>query len=417
MPSQPPPFDVPLGAIVRGLRSGTACVAGVLSGTSADGIDVALVRFPPVEPGARLGAPRCEAFATLPYPEPLGARVRSLLERGEGQPVVLADLAHLHRDLGLAFGAAAREVAAGAGLAYDLVGSHGQTVWHHDGNEAAGAMTLQLGDGDHVASAARAPVVSDFRTADVAAGGEGAPLSALVDGLLFAALPRPAAVLNLGGIANLTLLLGAPEDRPGEPPSAAASERVLAFDVGPANALLDGLARARLGRPFDEGGRVAAGGRVEPELLAALCAHPYLRREPPKTTGRDTFGADFLGPVLERTRDLSTPDLLATAAASVARMVLDALARWGPSALPGGLWVAGGGVHHAPLLRALAAEGSLEVRPAGEAGVDADAREALCFAVLAARCVLGEPSTLAGVTGAVPGRLLGKLSPWSGSTP
>lgn len=381
-------------------------VAGVLSGTSVDGIDVALVRFPAVAVGAAVPGPEPIAFSTAAFPEPLGERVRDFVA---GRPAVARgprELALLHRDLGSAFGRAARRLAEQEGTGLDLIGSHGQTVWHHDGTDPAGSMTLQLGDGDHVAAAARCTVVSDFRTADVAAGGEGAPLSALVDGVLLPDLERPAAVLNLGGIANLTLLGDGEE---------AAAGSVRAYDVGPAGALLDGLARARLGRAFDEDGAVAGAGRPDEELIAHLLAHPFLLREPPKTTGRDTFGEAYLGTVLERGRTLSDADLLASAALAVARSILAALERWGASgkqASPRALVVAGGGVHHRPLLGHLRSGFPGRVRSTADLGLDPDAREALCFAVLAARCALGEPSTQPGATGAVAGRVLGKLSPW-----
>jgi len=321
------------------LDDGTALVAGVLSGTSVDGIDVALTRFGTTAPGTPLGAPELVAFETVPFPAPLGARTRAYVAAAPGTDRGPRATACLHRDLGLAFGRAARTVADSHGLRLDLVGSHGQTVWHHDGDAEAGRMTLQLGCGDHVAEAADAAVVCDFRTADVAAGGEGAPLSALTDAALFAGRSRPLGVLNLGGIANLTLL-----DAEGV---------VRAFDVGPAGALLDGLARARLGRPYDAGGAAAAEGAVDPELLEHLLGHPFLGREPPKTTGRDTFGAAYLDEVLARGAARSDADLLRTAAEAVARSVGRALARWGGERSP--LMVAGGGVHHAPLLAALAA--------------------------------------------------------------
>src|SRR5262249_53274219 len=198
-------------------------------------------------------------------------------------------------DLGLAFGRAARALSDERGLALDLVGSHGQTVYHHDGNEPSGAATLQLGDGDHVAHAANAVTASDFRTADIACGGEGAPLSGVLDPALFPELTRPAVVLNLGGIANVTLL------RTCGPP--------LAFDVGPANALLDGLARALLGLDYDPDGAHAARGRASAAHVEAELGHAFFARRPPKSTGRDTFGAAYVAGFVERTRDLRRQDV------------------------------------------------------------------------------------------------------------
>src|SRR5688500_13287580 len=188
--------------IAQRLLSGDAVVAGVLSGTSGDGIDVALARFGRTG-GNGLGAPRLVAFATLPFPEGVGGRVRRVLD---GEPVGLRESALLSRDLGRAFGRAARELADAQGLSLDLVASHGQTVWHHDGTEPSGPATLQLGDGDFVAEESGAATVSDFRQRDIAAGGEGAPISALADDAIFADVERPCAILNLGGMANVTLL-------------------------------------------------------------------------------------------------------------------------------------------------------------------------------------------------------------------
>ena len=378
----------PLSALWGRLAKGEAVVAGVLSGTSADGIDVGLWRFSASAPPTPL------AFATEPFPAPLGRRVRSVLD---GEPVDARQVAFLTRDLGRAFGEAGRRVAGRGGHALDLVGSHGQTIYHHDGNEEGGAATLQLGDGDFVARAARAPTVSDFRTADLAAGGEGAPLSGLIDAELFPALPRPAAILNLGGIANLTFLPveGAP----------------LAFDTGPANALLDGLARALLDRPFDADGATAARGRPSTALLAELLRHPFFDRAPPKSTGRDTFGAPYVERVLARARglDLAPPDVLATGTALVAEGVNGALGRWLPAA-PREWVLCGGGARNRALAAALADRTGIRTRSSAAHGVAPEAREAAVFAHLAVRFVLATPSTVPTVTGARPGGVLGKLS-------
>jgi anhydro-N-acetylmuramic acid kinase len=380
--------DHPLGRLWRRLERGGALVAGVQSGTSADGIDVALLRFGLDGPPAPL------AFATRAFPPDLGAELRRLLD---GEPAPLARLARLSRDLGRAFGGAARSLAAEGGVALDLVGSHGQTVYHHDGVESGGAATLQLGDGDFVAHSAGAPTVSDFRMADIAAGGEGAPLSGVLDPLLFPALERPAAILNLGGIANVTFL-------PAQGPP-------LAFDVGPANALLDGLARALLARDFDADGAVAATGRECAALLAQGREHPFFARRPPKSTGRDTFGSRYVAAFLRRGEalGLAGEDVLATAAALVAASVADALERFLP-APPRRLLVCGGGARNRTVLRRLAERSGIEPEESGVHGLDGRAREATFFAHLAVRWVLARPSTEPTVTGARRGAILGKLS-------
>jgi anhydro-N-acetylmuramic acid kinase len=390
------------------LRGGRALVAGVLSGTSADGIDVALTGFEPAPAGpdvpGGLGAPALLRFETLAFEPALAARLRAVLDGAACDPRAVATLG---RDLGRAFGDAARTVAERYGRELDLVASHGQTIWHHDGVEGTGPATLQLGDGDFVAEAAGCAVVSDFRQADVAAGGEGAPLSALADPLLFRRLARPAAILNLGGMANLTLL---PSD-PLVPP--------LAFDTGPAGSLLDGLSRRLFDEPFDREGVHAAGGVADERLVARWLEHPFLLREPPKSTGRDTFGEEYVDRLLAGSA-LAPANLMATAVEFVAAAVALALARFAPRARLGGaperLVVAGGGVHNGALMTALATRTGLPVASSIDCGIDPDAREALVFAVLGARRVLELPADggladgLRGPTGAPVGRCLGKLS-------
>ncbi len=386
----------PLDRLRQRLHDGSAVVAGVLSGTSADGIDVALVRFDARSEELPLGAPRLLAFATREYPSELRRAVRAVLDGGA---LGLRESALLSRDLGRAFGRAARALAQEHRLALDLVGSHGQTVWHHDGHEPSGAATVQLGDGDFVAEEAGCAVASDFRQRDIAAGGEGAPISALADDLVFAQLSRPAVILNLGGMANVTLLSDDPV------------ENARAFDTGPANALLDGLARRLLDRPFDEGGRAALAGTAHAGLLEELARHPFLAKPPPKSTGRDTFGEAWVEGVVARARELGVErreDLLATAADFVALSVARALrdfdvrAQW--------LVVCGGGVHHQRVMNTLALRCPQPVASGEDFGVDPDAREALVFATLGARCALAIPVTRPSATGARAGRVLGKLS-------
>lgn len=395
MPTEPPsgPARACLGGpglarLAERVASGEAVVGGVLSGTSADGIDVGLARF--VRRGGALALSESLAFSTEPFPAELGARVREVLD---GVPADLRTTALLHRDLGRAFGAAVAAVARRAGLAPELVGSHGQTVYHHDGREPSGAATLQLGDGDFVAEAAGCAVVSDFRQRDVAAGGGGAPLSAYADDLLFASAPRPLAVANLGGMANLSWIDG---------------ERVLAYDTGPAGALLDGLARRLLDRPFDAGGAAASAGRADPSLVRVWLAHPFFAEPPPKSTGRDTFGEAWIDACLAGARGRAE-DLLASAVELVAASVAGAL-RWLPAAPPR-VWLAGGGVRNRALVSALERALPTGVDSSAAAGVDPDGREALVFAALAARWIAGEGVTRPGATGAARGRVLGKLSP------
>lgn len=386
---------MPLAALTARIVTGEAVVAGVLSGTSGDGIDVALLRVPPRPDADPWPAPELAAFSIEPFPEHVAARLRSVLD---GRPTGLRETALLHRDLGQAFGDAVADVARRAGVRPDLVGSHGQTVWHHDGQEPGGAATLQLGDGDFVAERAGCTTVSDFRQRDLAAGGEGAPLSVLADGWLFASAPRPLAVLNLGGMANLSLL-----DAGG----------ARAFDTGPCGSLLDGLSRRLLDLPFDPDGARAARGTVRPALVEAILDHPFFARRPPKSTGRDTFGAEWVDGVLARAGGLGVVeprDVLASAIEAVAGHVA---AGFEAGFRPARLLVAGGGARNRTLLAALAARLPCPVESSSAAGVDPDGREAMVFALLAVRCVLGLASTRPGATGAASGRPLGKISPIS----
>ena len=362
--------------LTRSLESGDAIVAGVLSGTSGDGVDVAIARLD-VEEIDGIYRPRSLqqlAFACTAFPGDLGGRVRAVLD---GALLSLGEIAILHRDLGLAFGGAVRALAEESGCAPVLVGSHGQTVWHHDGAALGERATLQLGDADHVAQAAGCWVASDFRQADIANGGEGAPLSALVESTLFAGIARPAAVLNLGGIANLTIL----GDR---------DEPLAAFDTGPAGCLLDGLARRLIQAPMDRGGERALRGSVDEELLQSWMRHPFFSGES-ISTGRDTFGEHYVSECLEEAQkrgDFQEDSILATAAAFVAETVARGLRRTSEATLEE-LSVAGGGVHNAALMSELGARTGLRVASSVEMGVDPDAREALGFALLGAGCALG----------------------------
>jgi len=390
--------------LVDALGAGEALVAGVLSGTSADGIDVALLR-PRFEAG-RLVELGQQAFETVAFGPGLAARLRRLLDDPEAR-VGLGELARLDRDLGLAFGRAVRAVAGDTHV--DLVGSHGQTLWHHDGgrDDCAGlslGATLQLGDGDFLAEAAGAAVVSDLRRRDLAVGGEGAPLTALLDPWLLAhsagAGEERLGLLNLGGYGNLTLMVG---------------EHVRGnLDTGPAGALLDGLARLRLGVALDEDGRVACAGREDPGLLARWSADlaEFVGTAPPRSTGRDTFGAPWVARLERGAAGTSDADLLATASGLVAWCVARTLELPGlaPSR-PDELLLAGGGVHNPALVAALARHlPDVRVASCATRGLDPDAREALCFGLFAAVHLLELPLAT-GVTGATRPALLGKLSP------
>lgn len=373
-------------------------VAGIMSGTSLDGIDVAIARL---RGSGRALEVEPLAFAHSPYEPDLR---EALLRNAEAETSDVRSLALLDALLGRLFAEAVERAAGAAGLdldEIDLVGSHGHTVQHlPEPEDFAGhltASTLQIGDPAVIAARLGVPTVGGFRTADVALGGQGAPLVPYFDYALFASDEEERALLNLGGIANVTLL-----------PKGGSSEAVRAFDTGPANMVLDALARRLLGRPFDEGGRLAAAGKPDEALLAELLADSYFRRPPPKSTGREHFGEAYAEALLARGPERAE-DLLATAAELTARSVAEALRRFAAPP-PEVLIVSGGGVHNLTLMRRLAALlAPAEVRPSSAYGLAPDAKEALCFAVLAHEFVNGVPTSLPSVTGASRPARLGTL--------
>jgi anhydro-N-acetylmuramic acid kinase len=371
-------------------------VLGLLSGTSADGIDVGLVR---IKGHGLATAATVVAFRTVPYP----ARLRDqLLGLTRG---FVPDLCRLNFVVGERFAEAALELLKGAGVAprdVDLAGSHGQTVHHVPRRPGEVASTLQIGEADVIAERLGIPVVSDFRKRDIAAGGEGAPLSAYVDFLLFRRAGAPRALLNLGGIANVTIVGEHIED-------------VFAFDTGPANIPLDETVRilTRGKEHYDQDGRLAAKGRVDENLLQRLLAHAYLQQPPPKTTGRETFGVDFVLPLLRAKGGRSGADILATLTAFSAHCVKRAFDDFVvPRARPAEIIVSGGGVHNLTLMGHLKRLFPREkVTSLKEVGLDPDAKEAVIFAVLANETVHGIPNNVPGATGARWPTVLGKVTP------
>ncbi|GAA5534220.1 anhydro-N-acetylmuramic acid kinase [Deinococcus aluminii] len=382
----------------------TPHVLGLMSGTSADGIDAALLElpgWPALGSGGRVpalpeGVPRGRVVEHVftPFSPELREAVLAAM-RNEANT---ADLTQLHWWLGEALAEAARPLAPHA----DLIASHGQTVQHHPRPDAARGWarpaTLQLGEAALITERTGKPVVADFRPADIAAGGLGAPLVPFADWALFAQPGVRRAIHNLGGISNLTFLPGL--DRAG----------VLAFDTGPGNCLLDEVA-ALAGQTCDEGGRLTARGIVHPETLAAWLAHPELQIPPPKATGREVWTLSHL----PRPADLSVPDLAATATAFTARTVADAYTRW---VVPHGLdevVVAGGGARNPALLAALrAALSPLPVLTFEEVGWTAQGfsgatREAAAFAFLGYARAQGWANTLPHTTGAGHAVSAGKL--------
>ncbi len=363
-----------------------ALYVGLISGTSADGIDAALCGF---ESGPRL-------LGALTHPWPADLRAQLLALGQGGKTADLDALGHLDTAIGACFADAVQALLAETGMrAADIraIGSHGQTLRHRpDGGHP---FTLQSGNPWLIAERCGIDTVADFRRADLAAGGQGAPLMPAFHAAVLAEPGRMRGVLNLGGIANLTVL--------------AADGDVLGFDTGPANGLMDAWCQRHDGRPFDRDGAFAAGGHVDETLLADLLADPYFALPPPKSTGREYFHPGWLD-AHARTAALPPADVQATLLALTVRSIADAVATHAGAA--DDILVCGGGVHNRALMDALAgALAPRRVRSTAEMGVDPDYVEAMGFAWLAQRRLAELPGNLPSVTGARGPRLLGAVHP------
>jgi anhydro-N-acetylmuramic acid kinase len=380
-------------------------VIGLMSGTSADGVDAALVD---IQPRADRPAIHLLAFETFPYPPGLRPRILALASSGTTDEVC-----HLNAYLGELFAEAAVGIARRAGVALgavELIGSHGQTVRHLPVPRQEGLYgvrsTLQLGAPAVIAERTGVTTIADFRPRDMAAGGEGAPLTPLAHHLMFGHQSHGRAVLNLGGIANVTIL-----------PAGASSEAVTGFDTGPANVLMDEFVRTtRLADcGYDAGGRLAAAGMPVSEILEDLLQHPFIRQPPPKSTGRETFGPAFVKVFQDRLeRTGARPvDGLATLAAFTAQSVAQNLRAFAfPAAAIQELVVMGGGAENATLMSGLAeALPECAMVRAEALGVPGRAVEAMAFAAFAYLTATGRPGNLPQVTGARGPRVLGCIVP------
>lgn len=377
-------------------------VIGLMSGTSLDGVDAALVD---VE-GTGTDDVRIQVVhaLTVPYSDERRRLSHDAIVAGSAEALCM-----LHAELGEWLAEAALAVCAAAGVevgSVDAVGSHGQTVWHRPPAEGRRGATLQLGDAATIAERTGRPVVSDFRTRDVAAGGQGAPLVPWTDQLLFAVPDRARALQNLGGIGNVTRV-----------PPRGSAEPVFAFDTGPANSLIDAAVEIATGgrHRYDREGRLAARGRVDEALLADLLRHPYFAAPPPKSTGREEFGRPFverLVEVLAPEGDQDWMDLVATLTELTARSVADAYARWViPRGVDEVVLTGGGGRNPVLAERIRALLHPLPVLDGRALDVDPDAKEAVAFAVLAWAHLRGIPANLPSATGAAGPRVLGSLTP------
>jgi anhydro-N-acetylmuramic acid kinase len=380
-------------------------VAGVMSGTSADGINVALVRIQ-----GRGFRSRLELLAHYQFPYPDNVR-RAVLAAMNAKATNVADLSQLNFLLGGLYADAVRAAQRRARLECELVGCHGQTLYHQGvaklflGRRLA--CTWQTGEAAVIAARLGVPVVSDFRPADMATGGKGAPLVPFLDYLLYRHRRYGRIVQNLGGIANLTAI-----------PPRARPEDVIAFDTGPGNMVIDAVTERLFGRPYDRNGRLAARGEPIEHVLQQLLRHPFFRQKPPKTAGREQFGREFVREFLRLCRRADENDIVATATALTARSIGIAVRRFvlplvEPPLRFREFVVSGGGTKNTTLMRMIREELAplkMRVRTSDEFGLPADAKEAVAFALLAYQTWRHMPSNVPSATGAERPAILGKVS-------
>lgn len=379
-------------------------IIGLMSGTSADGVDAALVS---VEGAGK--ASNIEVIAWDMYPHDPEVR-DEVIAVASGKECDAGHIAVLNFLLGHAFADAAVELCRKAEIPLDevdLIGSHGQTVFHHPPGQAQGPLpcTLQIGEPCVIAERTGVTTIADFRPRDMAAGGQGAPLVPLVDYILFSSDRKSRCALNLGGIANVTIL-----------PKSCSVDDVMAFDTGPGNMVLDELAKVFSGgeKSFDEGGILAKKGKSNKPLLEILLAHPYFKKRPPKSTGREMFGEHYARQILEHGArlEMKEADIMRTTAELTARAIGDACRSH--SGAFDEVVVSGGGVHNETLVKEI----MKSLKPAkilisDRLGIPSDAKEAIAFALLANETLAGHAGNLPSVTGASGPVVLGKIVPGS----
>ena len=386
-------------------------VAGVMSGTSADGVDVAVVRIGPGQKNARPANPpklTLLAHESFPYPAPIRGAVLAAMNASSTST---AELARLNWRLGLAYAEAVSATGKKHRIKLDLIGSHGQTLYHQARASAyAGrrfACTWQLGEAAAIASALGVPTVSNFRPADMFAGGQGAPLVSLLDYVLFADPHRNRVLQNIGGIGNLTAI-----------PAAAPSAKVIAFDTGPGNMVIDALAAKLFNKPFDRNGAIAARGIVLEPVLRASLRHRYFRLDPPRSAGREQFGREYAIELLASCRRISPrgEDAFATATALTAESIAQSYRRFVHPVMknsPVDYIVSGGGARNATLMAMLAQRLEplgCQLASSSDHGLPVEAKEAAAFALLAWQTWHHLPGNVPSATGAARPVILGQVT-------
>jgi anhydro-N-acetylmuramic acid kinase len=381
-------------------------VAGVMSGTSADGINVALVRVKASSP-SRAGTPGLHFLAHAEYPYPKQVR-RFVLATMNSRRASVADLARLNFLLAELYAEALLATQRRFHVKAELVGCHGQTLYHQ--GEPAGflgrrlAVTWQTGEGAVLAARVGIPVVSDFRPADMAAGGHGAPLVPFLDFHWYRDRRVGRIVQNIGGIANFTAI-----------PAGASSNQVLAFDTGPGNMVIDAVTERLFGKPYDRDGRIAGSGAVLDHVISDVLHAPFFRRKPPKTAGREEFGREFTQEFIRRCGRADKRSVVATATALTAMSIADAIRRFviRRTGAYRDFIVSGGGASNPILMAMLANELwplGLQIRSSDEFGLPSEAKEATAFALLAFQTWNRQPSNVPSATGAKKPAILGKIS-------
>ncbi|MGY2132754.1 anhydro-N-acetylmuramic acid kinase [Hymenobacter sp. HD11105] len=380
-------------------------IIGLMSGTSLDGLDVALCRFKGSGPATQV---QVEEFATVPYSEDVKAQIRQIFAK---ETIAFEQLCLLNPWIGLLHADMVLECLQTWNIApqeVDCIASHGQTVFHaprsQHGKSNFPNATLQIGDGDHVAVRTGILTLSDFRQKHIAGGGEGAPLAVYGDYLLFSKAGEDRILLNMGGIANFTFLPGSLD-----------VSAMFSTDVGPGNTLLDAFTQLYFpGQSFDADGAIAAQGRVHEPLLRALLDHPFYAADYPKTTGPELFNPAYVANAQQRsaTPTLSPADMLATLVQFSANGIVEAILRCFPSAdSPLTVYASGGGMHNPVLMQALRQQlPNCQFLTTQDLGINPDAKEAVLFAVLANESLVGSSSPLGPSRPGIPAVSMGKIS-------